>query len=336
MPHVTRTPHWAHRIGEACIGAMAWSARRGSILLAVGIFGGVASPALATACKWFVTPNVLLMMTLVLLRVDIPAAVHHLRRPGRVVGIVLFQLLVCPLIAWLAIAPLSLDPSIAAGIVIFATGCAAASSSAFARMVGLDAELSLLAMLAMLALVPLTAPLVALQLMGIDLAIGAGKFMVSLTIVVGAPLLISLALRRIIGRARLERWADAVDGLLVWMVVFYGFAVMDGMAARAAADPAWIIQALIAAFAVDYGLNLVTTLALIRWGVRPAATAGLMSGNRNMALFLAVLPATTDPGITLFFGVCQFPLFLSPFLLRPLYRPLLSWAARREGARSHM
>ena len=55
-----------------------------------------------------------------------------------------------------------------------------------------------------------------------------------------------------------------------------------------------------------------------------AASAGLMSGNRNMALYLAVLPAAADPRISLFFGICQFPLFLSPFLLRPLYRRLAS------------
>jgi BASS family bile acid:Na+ symporter len=58
-------------------------------------------------------------------------------------------------------------------------------------------------------------------------------------------------------------------------------------------------------------------------GLRTAASAGLMSGNRNMALYLAVLPAGTDPRILLFFGLCQLPLFLSPFLLRPVYRRLL-------------
>ena len=111
-----------------------------------------------------------------------------------------------------------------------------------------------------------------------------------------------------------------MDGLLVWLVVFYGFAVMDGLGARVAADPAWVVQAVIAAFVVDYGLNLVTAGAFAGFGARVAATAGLMSGNRNMALYLAVLPAAADPRIALFFGLCQFPLFLSPFLLRPFYR----------------
>jgi BASS family bile acid:Na+ symporter len=41
-----------------------------------------------------------------------------------------------------------------------------------------------------------------------------------------------------------------------------------------------------------------------------------------MALYLAVLPAATDERILLFFALCQFPLFLSPFLLRPVYARL--------------
>lgn len=299
---------------------LAWSARHGSLLLAVGIFGGVLSPGLAAGMRWFITPNVLALMTLVLLRVDIPATLAHLRRPGRVALLVVVHALLCPVLAYAAIQPLGFDPSVAAGVVIFATGCAATSSPAFARMVGLDPELSLLVTLATTVLVPLTAPPVALLLLGVDLALSTQAFMGRLLLVVGLPMALSFALRRLLGPQRLAHYGEATDGLVVWLVVFYGFAVMDGLAARMAADPGWVVQAVAAAFAVSYGLNASTALALLPLGVRTAATAGLMSGNRNMALYLAVLPAAADPRIGLFFGLCQFPLFLSPFLLTPLYR----------------
>jgi BASS family bile acid:Na+ symporter len=327
-------PGAANSIAQSFLQAMAWSARRGSILLAIGIFGGIVSPALARDFKFFVTPNVLILMTFVLLRVDIPGTLVHLRRPARAVAITLLQMLVAPVVAWVATIPLHLDPGIAAGVVIFATGCAASSSAAFARLVGLDPELSLVVTLMSLALVPFTAPPIALVVLGIDLSIGTGKLMLSLLIIVGLPLVLSLGLRRLIGRDRLTRHGQAIDGFTVWMVVFYGFAVMDGLQSRMALDPGWVVQALLAAFAADYGLNILTTIALAPWGRRPAASAGLMSGNRNMALYLAVLPATTDPRITLFFGLCQIPLFLSPFLLRPVYRRLLS-AEHPTDARSH-
>ena len=219
---IERAAGWANR-------GLALSARHGAALLAVGIFGGIASPGLAWAFAGFVTPNVLMMMTLVLLRLDVPAAAAHLRRPGRVGTIVAVQLLACPVLAWIVVAPLPLDPGIAAGIVIFATGAAATSSAAFARLVGLDPELSLLASLATTLLVPLTAPPIALLLLGVDLSISTGAFMLRLATVVGLPLLLSMTLRRLLGPAWLARWAEAVDGTLVWLVVFYGFGVMHGL-----------------------------------------------------------------------------------------------------------
>jgi len=321
---IERVANVANPVASAPLRFLAWSARKASVLLAVGIFGGVVSPGLASACSGFITPIVLAMMTLVLLRVDIPGTLAHLRRPLRVAAIVAFQLVACPILVWAIASPLGLDGGITAGVVIFATGCAATSSAAFARMVGLDPELSLVTSLATTALVPLTAPPMALLLLGFDLSISADAFMGRLALVVGLPTLISLVLRRLIGPAWLDRWADAVDGLLVWLVVFYGFAVMDGLGARMAADPGWVVRAVLAAFIVDYGLNLVTTGTFAVFGAHIAASAGLMSGNRNMALYLAVLPTTVDPRIPLFFGLCQFPLFLSPFLLKPLYRRWLA------------
>jgi predicted Na+-dependent transporter len=299
---------------------LAGSAARGSALLGFGVFGGVVFPPLAHAMHWFITPNVIGLMTLVLLRVDIPAALVHLRRPGRLGVIVAFQMLACPVIAWAVVMPLGLDPGISAGVVIFATGCAATSGMAFARLVGLDPELTLLATLAGLLVVPLSAPPLANLLIGVDLAISVPSFMTRLALVVGLPLGLSVVMRRAIGAARLAPHGPAIDGAVVWLVVLYGFGVMDGLTERLVADPAWVLHATAAAFAADFGLNVATTLGLAWMGWRAAAAAGLMSGNRNMALYLAVLPGAADPRLALFFALCQFPLFLSPFLLRPVYR----------------
>jgi BASS family bile acid:Na+ symporter len=288
----------------------------------MGIFGGVLVPPLASSMRWFITPNVVALMTLVLLRVDIAAAFGHLRRPGRLAAMVAFMLLASPVVVWGVVTALPLDPGVAAGIIISATGCGITSGAAMARLAGLDPELALLVTLATTALVPLTAPPIALSLAGVDLAITVAGLMGRLALVVGLPLALSLLIRRLAGPERLFPLGPAFDGIVVWLLVGYGFAVMDGMAAKLLADPAWVAQALVAAFAVSFGLNLLTTACFAWTGWRSAATAGLMSGNRNMALYLAVLPGGADPRIALFFGLCQFPVFLSPFLLTPLYRRL--------------
>jgi BASS family bile acid:Na+ symporter len=299
---------------------LSWSARHGSALLAIGIFGGVLAPAVAHAMVWFITPNVVALVTLVLLRVDIPQAFGHLRRPGKLAVIVVFQMLISPIIAAGLVALTPLDEPTSAAVVIFATGAAATSGAAFARLVGLDPELTLLATLASIFIVPLTGPPMAHLLTGIDLHLSVTAFMGRLALVVGLPLLGSLLLRRLIGPQRLVPMGQALDGAVVWLVVLYGFAVMDGMRDQLVSNPTWVLMATIAAFITDFGLNLLTTLTFLRLGFRQAASVGLMAGNRNMALYLAVLPAGADRRIALFFALVQIPLFMSPFLLGPLYR----------------
>jgi BASS family bile acid:Na+ symporter len=297
-----------------------WSAVRGGALLGFGVFAGVLFPPLASATRDLISPGVAALMTLVLLRVDFARVIGYLRRPLLVAVLLVWLLLACPVIAFAVAWSTGLDGPLGAALVIMATGCAATSSPAFARMVGLDGEISLVVAVLSTLLVPFTAPPLALGLMGIDLAISLQGLMTRLALVVGLPLLLSLAIRRLAGEARLARYGRAVDGAVVLLVVLYGFGVMDGMQAKILAEPLWVLGGLALAFAGNFGFNLLTALVIRPMaGARVALAAGLLSGNRNMALYLAVLPAATDSRILLFFALCQFPLFLSPFLLRPVY-----------------
>lgn len=296
-----------------------WSARQGGALLAVGIFAGLLIPPLAALFRDVVTVTVAGLMTLVLLRVDLSQVLAYLRRPVLVAAMTAWLLLVMPVIAYAVAMAAGLDGPLGAALVISATGCAATSSPAFARLVGLDGEISLVVAVVTTLLVPFTAPPLALGLMGIDLAISLTGLMARLVLVVGLPLLVSIAIRRAAGDEALKRLGPAVDGAVVWLVVVYGFGVMDGMLEKLLAEPAWVIGGLALAFAGNFGMNALTALAFLPAGRRLALAGGLLSGNRNMALYLAVLPAATDERILLFFALCQFPLFLSPFLLRPVY-----------------
>jgi BASS family bile acid:Na+ symporter len=99
---------------------------------------------------------------------------------------------------------------------------------------------------------------------------------------------------------------------------------MDGILAVAIGRPGFFITATALGFLSNYGLNALTTLVFLPFGKNIALASGLTSGNRNMALYLAVMPADTQPELLQFFALCQFPLFLSPFLLRPIYRRLVT------------
>jgi bile acid:Na+ symporter, BASS family len=301
------------------VALLEWSARHGGLLLAGCIFVGVAVPPLAAPLRETLTITVAGLMTLVLLRIDLAQVLAYLQRPLLVGALCAWLLIACPLIVFALVRLTGLDGALGASLVIMATGCAATSSPAFARLVGLDASISLVAAVLSTLLVPFTAPPLALGLMGIDLSISLGGLMARLALIVGLPLLLALAIRRVVAPERLASWSGAVDGTVVLLLVMYGIGVMDGMQAKLLAEPLWVAGGLALAVLGNFGLNAATALAFLPAGRRVALAAGLLSGNRNMALYLAVLPAATDSRILLFFALCQFPLFLSPFLLRPVY-----------------
>ena len=300
-------------------------ARRGGVLLAGCIFVGLALPPLAAVLRDTLTITVAGLMTLVMLRIDLKQVLAYLRRPLLVAALLAWLLIACPLIVYAIVRAVGLDGPLGAAVVIMATGCAATSSPAFARLVGLDASVSLVVAVVSTLLVPFTAPPLALGLLGIDLAISLWALMGRLALIVGLPLLASLVIRRLVAAPTLGAWSGRIDGTVVLLLVMYGIGVMDGMQAKLLAEPAWVLGGIALAFLGNFGLNALTALAMLPAGRSVALAAGLLSGNRNMALYLAVLPAATEPGILLFFALCQFPLFLSPFLLRPVYdrlRPL--------------
>jgi hypothetical protein len=155
-------------VGRGALGAapLAWCARHGSALLAASIFGGILLPPLAAAFRPAVTPAVAALMTLVLLRIDPGSLLRTLRQPVLVAALSAWVLLACPLLAFAATRAAGLDGPLGAGLVLMAASCGATSAPAFARLVGLDAELCLVVAVATTALLPFTAPPLALGLLG--------------------------------------------------------------------------------------------------------------------------------------------------------------------------
>jgi BASS family bile acid:Na+ symporter len=283
---------------------------------------GLAWPALAAAARPAITWVVVGLMTLVLLRTDYSAVWGFLRRPLLLLALAAWLLVACPVLAFAATEAFGITGSDQAGLVVLATGCAATSAPAFARLVGLDAQISIVASVGSTLLVPLTAPPIAFALIQFDLALSLSAFMARLGLVVVLPLCASVVLRRVLPAPALARWGRAMDGGAVWLVVLYGLGVMQGVREAAMATPWPFLRSLGLAFVGGYGLNLATALAFWPAGRGVALASGLLSGNRNMSLYLAVLPNDADPGVLLFLALCQFPLMLSPFLLAPLYRRL--------------
>jgi len=72
------------------------------------------------------------------------------------------------------------------------------------------------------------------------------------------------------------------------------------------------------AFLVFLTILAVTTLVFIAAGRREALAIGFMTAQRNMGLMLAATGGAIPDIAWLYFALSQFPIYLSPLLLKPL------------------
>ncbi|MDF1792930.1 MAG: hypothetical protein P1U88_13515 [Thalassobaculaceae bacterium] len=304
--------------------ALAWMGKHATALLAVGVFLGLALPDLATLARPLLVPTIIVMLVFSLLRLQPSAVLAAARSPGRVLPVVGFVLLVSPAIGQAGVALLDLESWFGAGVavavVVWTASPPLVSVTALATILGLDGALSLMAMTLGGLLMPLTLPPLVLSLIGLDLHIGVGELMLRLTAMLVLAGIAAAAIRMVAGAARIQKHSAAIDGGFVLIMLVFAVAVMDGVTGAALANPAKVAGLLALVFAVSLILQLIGFVLFLPAGRRTATTVALISGNRNMAIVLGAAPAAFHPDAFLYLAILQFPIYLLPALLRPVYR----------------
>ncbi len=296
---------------------------RATTLLPVSLAIGLLFQNLSAAARPLLWPLAVVLLMLTLARMDWTRLKTLLRRPGLAVVLSLVNLIVVPLVAWPVWQALGLWPGLIAALCLSAMAPGIISAATTASFLRLDSSLALLLTLFTNFLVPFTLPPLALWLLGLDLRISALDLSLRLALIVVLALVGALAIRRFLGPRLVEHGA-ALDGLSVVVLMIFAIPLMDGVVARALADPFKLVGFIGGAFAGMLLCNLVMTAST--WPFldrRDALTAGYCSGGRHNALLMAVLPASADADIFLFIAAVQFPLYFMPMLLQPLYRRLL-------------
>lgn len=304
--------------------------RHATQFLFVGVFIGLALPGLADLFRPLLAPSVVLLLFAALLRVDWAAMGGYIRRPVVAAFLIVWLLLVCPVVTWILLkfvpAPLSLN----AAVILMAAAPPILGSASIAMILKLDGALVVVGALLATLLAPLTVPPLALQLLGLQLDIGLGEFMLRLGLVVVIAFIGALIVRRFVTPADLAARAQLLDGIVVTIMLIFAIAIMAGVTDAVFERPKTVALWTITAFIANPLLQLLGILAFSWLGLRKALSVGLLSGNCNMGLMLAALPAERDADVLLFFAIAQLPMYMLPIVMVPLYKRLLN----RELAKS--
>jgi hypothetical protein len=315
--------------------ALAWLGAQGTRAIAALVFIGVAAPPVGERLRPFVAEAIFLLLCISFMRVDIGALREHLRRPGIIVAATAWTTLGVPLISGLSCLATGLNaraPELYLALMLQAVASPMMAAPALAAVMGLDATLVLITLVTSTALVPITASLFAYVFFGAALTLSPLGLGLKLLVILAGSLLVAAAIRWSVGASAIVRHKVAIDGFNILILFVFVAAVMGNVVGGFWADPVRTIELTLLAFAVFFTLVGVTTLIFRGIGRERALALGLMVSQRNMGLMVAatdgLLPGTT----WLYFALSQFPIYLSPQLLKPVVRKLSAQSAASASA----
>src|ERR1700730_12620450 len=297
---------------------------RAATFLPLSLAVGLLFQNVAAAARPLLWPLAVALLMLALVRTDWSRVSTLLRRPVLAIVLALANLIAVPLIVWPIWHAVGLRPGLIAALCLSAMAPGIIAATTTAAFLRLDSSLVLLLTLFTIFLVPFTLPPLALWLLGLDLRISALDLSLRLALVVVLAGVGALAICRLLG-SRLSDHGSTLDGLSVIVLIVFAIPLMDGVVARAAAEPLRFAGFVAGAFAGMLLCNLVMVLGTWPFLDRcTALTAGYCSGGRHNALLMAVLPASVDADIFLFIAAAKVSLYLVRTLLLSPYRRLLA------------
>jgi predicted Na+-dependent transporter len=300
---------------------LAWLGRQGTRAVAALVVIGIAIPPLGERLRPFVTEAIFLLLCISFMRVDVSALRTLLRKPGIVVAATVWTMIAIPALTglfWLAIGLGTHSPDLYLALMLQAVASPMMASPALAALMGLDATLVLITLVAGTALVPFTAPLFAYMFFGAALTLSPLALGLKLFLILAGSLAVAAIIRSIVGLSAINRYRASIDGLNIVILMVFVCAVMGTVAESFWRAPLMAVGLTLLVFAVFFALLGVTMLVFRRLGMERALALGLMVSQRNMGLMVAATDGVL-PGLTwLYFGLSQFPIYLSPQLLKPI------------------
>jgi BASS family bile acid:Na+ symporter len=299
-------------------------AAMGTWLMASAFVIGYLLPPLAAACREFILPAIIIILTVAMLRLDVARLRGYIRRPGAMALIVLVNLIAAPVLMWVLLTPIDIPDELRQGMVLLAAAPMVSSAIAFATILELDSALAVAVMVTTYAIVPITLPALSLWLLGLDLGVGFFDLFSRLFATIAIPAGIAFAIRRwVIKPEIMLKNARALDGISVLFVMVFGFGIIHGLPAFVAARPDYVVLVLAASFAANIGLQIVGAALFLWIGRREALTVGLVTGNTNLGLLMVTLADRAPPELLVCFVLGQIPMYFLPVVALPVYRRLM-------------
>ncbi len=195
-------------------------------------------------------------------------------------------------------------------ITVFIAAPPLSSSISLSMLIGFNARLTLQVALLGMLLVPLLGPL-CFAIVGIDISVALWMMGFDIALMIIGGFVMAMLIQRLVGRERIASNKDVFSGVAVLTMILFLFPLFDGVVEQIIDAPWQAFYLLLLALALNLGGHV-----FMRWALRQkmpsdqADALGFMFGNRNVSIYLAVLPF--NPLLSVFIAVAQIPIYITP------------------------
>ena len=294
--------------------------RHGRWVLVAGLLVGIAFPRLAVEARAVLPAFIFALIFLAALRIGPKAAIAGGKGLPGALGLVLVFQIAVPLAVFALLTALGAPPLWTFTLTMLTASCTITGAPNLTVLVGREPVAALRLLVLGTMLLPFTV-LAVFPLLP-QVGDGAGVLAASanlLALVLGASLF-AFALRWTVLPELSDDAVTAIDAASSVAMALLVVALMSAFGPALLATPGRVALVLAGAVAVNFGMQVATyAIMRITGRDRDAPAVAIVSGNRNMALFLAALPASVMDPMLLFISCYQLPMYLTPTGLGWLY-----------------
>lgn len=298
------------------------AARHGPMVLVGGLLLGLFVPPLADAMRPFTREMVILLLFVSVLRMEPSSVLGSLGKlPTVALTVVSLQFALPMLILGTAFVAGWHHSPVVLALVLMTAAPSIVGSPNICMMMGVQPSVAMRLMVTGTLLLPLTVTPILWLLPTIEdsqtVVFAALRLLVTVVIVS----LAAMATRRVLYAKPSAETLRSMEGASALALSAFVIGLMPAVREVALTSPTTLIFWLAIACGANLGLQTLTyRAARNRLPRDEAVSMSIISGNRNIALFLISLPLAVTEPIMVFIGCYQIPMYLTPTVMRRLYR----------------
>lgn len=296
---------------------LSYVGKKSSIVLIIGLVLAIVLPSVSSALRPALPFLVSLVLGLAIARLDILGVLGEfasLRKTAILVSLVLSLMpLTCILLVtvWRL---LGLDENSELLLVVFAAAPPLSSATSLSLLLGYNARITLQVTLLATLATPILGPL-CFAIIDVSTNIELSSMVLRIAIMIAGGFVIGFSLQAMLGKQFIDRHPHAFNGVVALAMVLFLFPLFDGVVKYVMEEPLLSAAVLLLAIVLNIGGNLAIRFITRRFTDTEKGNAlGLIFGNRNISIYLALLPL--NPLLSIFIAASQIPMYATPALFR--------------------